>query len=130
VDAALTVQADDSRLRQILMNVIGNAVKFTTVGSVAVNVDASPGSPYVEIEVQDTGIGIPLHRREFLFQKFSQADATMTRKFGGSGLGLVIVRELCEMMGGTVTVESPGQDLGTTVRISLVRGRTTDASSG
>ncbi len=82
----------------------------------------------MEITVKDTGIGIPLHRREFLFQKFSQADATMTRKFGGSGLGLVIVKELCEMMGGTVGVESPGENLGTTVRISMVRGRTTDSS--
>jgi len=124
----LTVQADDSRLRQILMNVIGNAIKFTREGSVAVRVEASPGSPYVDIQVRDTGIGIPIHRREFLFQKFSQADASMTRKFGGSGLGLVIVKELCEMMGGTVSVESPGEDQGTTVLISLVRGRSTEPS--
>ena len=78
--------------------------------------------------MRDTGIGIPIHRREFLFQKFSQADASMTRKFGGSGLGLVIVKELCEMMGGTVSVESPGEDQGTTVLISLVRGRSTEPS--
>ena len=128
VDGQLTVQSDESRLRQILMNVIGNAVKFTKEGMVAVSVEASSGSPYVDIEVKDTGIGIPLHRREFLFQKFSQADASMTRKFGGSGLGLVIVKELCEMMGGTVAVESPGENLGTTVRISMVRGRATDSS--
>jgi len=128
MEPGLTVQADDSRLRQILMNVIGNAVKFTTQGSVAVRVDAPAGSPYVEIEVRDSGIGIPVHRREFLFQKFSQADASMTRKFGGSGLGLVIVKELCEMMGGTVTIDSPGENMGTTVLISLIRGRPTEPS--
>ena len=125
VDPQLTVQADDSRLRQILMNVIGNAVKFTSQGSVSVQVDAPSGSPFVEIEVRDSGIGIPVHRREFLFQKFSQADASMTRKFGGSGLGLVIVKELCEMMGGSVSIDSAGENLGTTVRITLVRGGST-----
>jgi len=129
VDPGLTVQADESRLRQILMNVIGNAVKFTSEGSVSVRVEASSGSPYVEIEVRDSGIGIPVHRREFLFQKFSQADASMTRKFGGSGLGLVIVKELCEMMGGSVSIDSPGENRGTTVQITLVRGGSTGSSS-
>jgi len=129
IDPELLVQADAARLRQILVNVIGNAVKFTKVGSVSVSVQAPEGSPYVDIEVRDTGIGIPLERREFLFQKFSQADASMTRKFGGSGLGLVIVKELLDMMGGTVKVESPGVGLGTTVVISIVRGRSTEPSS-
>jgi len=129
IDPELLVQADAARLRQILVNVIGNAVKFTKVGSVSVSVQAPEGSPYVDIEVCDTGIGIPLERREFLFQKFSQADASMTRKFGGSGLGLVIVKELLDMMGGTVKVESPGEGLGTTVVISIVRGRAKEPSS-
>jgi PAS domain S-box-containing protein len=128
VDPGLRVQADASRLRQILVNVVGNAIKFTKEGSVSVSVQAADGSPYVDIEVCDTGIGIPVERREFLFQKFSQADASMTRKFGGSGLGLVIVKELLDMMGGTVKVESPGENRGTTVIISVVRGRSTDAS--
>ena len=88
-------------------------------------VDAPSSSPYVEIEVRDSGIGIQVHRREFLFQKFSQADASMTRKFGGSGLGLVIVKELCEMMGGSVSIDSAGENLGTTVLITLVRGGST-----
>jgi len=126
-DPELLVQADAARLRQILVNVVGNAVKFTKEGSVSVSVHTAEGSPYVDIEVRDTGIGIPVERREFLFQKFSQADASMTRKFGGSGLGLVIVKELLDMMGGTVSVESPGVGLGTTVVISVVRGRSTDA---
>jgi len=89
-------------------------------------VTVETGSPYVEIQVRDTGMGIPLHRREFLFQKFSQADSSMTRKFGGSGLGLVIVKELVEMMGGTVSIESAGEGFGTTVSISIIRGRATD----
>ncbi len=127
VSPGLAVQADEARLRQILVNVIGNAIKFTKRGSVSVSIEAAAGSPYVEIAVRDTGIGIPLDRREFLFQKFSQADASMTRKFGGSGLGLVIVKELVEMMGGTVQVDSPGEGLGTTVTVSVVRGRSTDS---
>ncbi len=127
VDPDLAVQADAARLRQILVNVVGNAIKFTKIGSVSVSVEAAAGSPYVDIEVRDTGIGIPLNRREFLFQKFSQADSSMTRKFGGSGLGLVIVKQLIEMMGGTVVVESPGEGLGTTVSMSVVRGRSTDS---
>ncbi|TMQ56149.1 MAG: PAS domain-containing sensor histidine kinase [Candidatus Eisenbacteria bacterium] len=126
VSPEVVVHADSARLRQILVNVVGNAIKFTSEGSVSVSVETSPGSPYVEIAVRDTGIGIPLKRREFLFQKFSQADASMTRKFGGSGLGLVIVKELVEMMGGTVAIESPGEGQGTTVRISVARGRSTD----
>ncbi len=126
MDARLAVKADAARLRQILMNVIGNAIKFTDQGSVSVFVRASEGSPYVEIEVRDTGIGIPVNRREFLFQKFSQADTSMTRKFGGSGLGLVIVKELVEMMGGSVAIDSPGEGLGTVVTISIARGEATE----
>ncbi len=101
------------------MNVLGNAIKFTAQGSVALRVIAPPDSPFVEIEVSDTGIGIPLDRREFLFQKFSQADASTTRRFGGSGLGLVIVKDLVEMMGGSVRIDSPGENRGTTFWISL-----------
>lgn len=125
IDSEIVVQADSARLRQILMNLIGNAVKFTSRGSVEVTVDAPLGSPYVEIEVSDSGIGIPVDRREFLFQKFSQADSSTTRKFGGSGLGLVIVKELVEMMGGSVRIDSPGENQGTTVSISIARGRPT-----
>jgi len=129
VSQDLTIQVDEARLKQILMNVVGNAIKFTERGSVSISVEAPAGSPYVDIEVRDTGIGIPLHRREFLFQKFSQADASTTRKFGGSGLGLVIVKELLEKMGGAVSVESPGEGLGTTVVLSVVRGRATGSGS-
>lgn len=121
VSESLRVRADEARLRQVLVNVIGNAIKFTSEGSVEVTVDASLGSPFVEISVTDTGIGIAAEKRERLFRKFSQGDTSTTRKFGGSGLGLVIVKELVEMMGGTVRMESEGEGKGSTVSISLPR---------
>jgi signal transduction histidine kinase len=105
----------------VLVNVVGNAIKFTTQGSVAVIVDASVGSPFVEISVRDTGIGIAPQKRERLFRKFSQGDNSTTRKFGGSGLGLVIVKELVEMMGGSVRIDSDGEGKGSTVAISVPR---------
>lgn len=117
----LRVNADDARLRQVLVNVIGNAIKFTERGSVAVAVEASGGSPFVEIAVIDTGIGVTPDKRKRLFEKFSQGDTSTTRKYGGTGLGLVIVKELVEMMGGTVRLESPGDGLGTVVTISIPR---------
>jgi signal transduction histidine kinase len=127
---ALQIVADAARLRQILTNVIGNAIKFTAEGEVEVETTASEGSPFVEIRVQDTGIGIPKERRDFLFKKFSQADTSTTRKYGGSGLGLVIVKELLEMMGGSVRVESDGENRGTTVWITLVRGSEGEGGEG
>jgi PAS domain S-box-containing protein len=121
VPESLCVRADEARLRQVLVNVIGNAIKFTSEGSVAVTVDAPVGSPFVEISVRDTGIGIAPEKRERLFRKFSQGDNSTTRKFGGSGLGLVIVKELVEMMGGSVRMESSGEGQGSTFSISVPR---------
>lgn len=117
----LKVSADESRLRQVLMNIVGNAIKFTAKGQVAVTIDASDGSPFVDIQVKDTGIGVPIEKRDRLFRRFSQADAGTTRKFGGTGLGLVIVKELLEMMGGGVRLDSPGEGQGTIVTITLGR---------
>jgi signal transduction histidine kinase len=128
VPRGVRVTADEARLRQVLMNVIGNAIKFTPRGEVAVRVDAPVGSPFVEIRVRDTGIGIAADKRERLFRKFSQGDASTTRKFGGSGLGLVIVKELVEMMGGTVRLDSPGEGLGSTVTITMTRAGTAEAA--
>lgn len=121
VPASVVVSVDDARVHQILVNVIGNAIKFTKKGAVTVEVDASDGSPFVDICVKDTGIGVRAERQERLFKKFSQADASTTRKFGGSGLGLVIAKELVEMMGGSIRLESEGEGLGTTVWITLAR---------
>ncbi len=124
----LRVSADESRLRQVLLNVVGNSVKFTTRGHVTVTVDSPDGSPFVEVQVKDTGIGVPVDRRDRLFRKFSQADTSTTRKFGGTGLGLVIVKELLEMMGGGVRLDSPGEGRGTVVTITL--GRATGGPLG
>ena len=117
----LRVSADEARLRQILMNIVGNAIKFTPRGEVVVTIEAPAGSPFVEIQVRDTGIGVAADRRERLFKKFSQADASTTRRFGGSGLGLVIVKQLIEMMGGSVRLDSPGENQGTIVTITIAR---------
>ncbi len=101
--------SDATRLRQILVNLISNAIKFTPRGEVLVLVEATPlptGEHEVRLSVKDTGIGIPRERIRHLFQSFSQLDASTTRKYGGSGLGLAISKRLAEMLGGTLWVES------------------------
>lgn len=108
----VAVKGDPGRLRQILTNLGGNALKFTSAGEVAIkaNVLQSDGSgTLVRFEVRDTGIGIPADRIDRLFQPFSQVDASTTRQFGGTGLGLSIVRRLTDLMGGQCGVSSvPG----------------------
>ncbi len=104
---------DPGRLRQILVNLVGNAIKFTERGEVVVHVETqSQTEEGVELHfaVTDTGIGIPREKRELIFAAFAQADASMTRKYGGTGLGLAITSQLVKMMGGRLWVESePGQ---------------------
>lgn len=117
----LHVLADTARARQVLLNVVGNAVKFTHEGEVRIAVRQNPGSPFLDVVVRDTGIGIPAGKREFLFRKFSQADTSTTRRYGGTGLGLAIVKELMEAMGGAVRLESPGENQGTTVVLTFAR---------
>lgn len=102
-----SVVGDAHRLRQVLTNLIGNAIKFTEAGSVSVTVEGLPNLPGgFKVIVQDTGIGISEAARTVLFKEFSQADASSTRKYGGTGLGLVISKRLVEMMQGSVGVES------------------------
>ena len=102
--SAPAVLADAGRVRQILFNLVGNAVKFTHRGSIGIHLDHGDGR--CRIRVVDTGIGIPADRMEQLFQRFSQIDASRTRQYGGSGLGLAISRQLAELMGGGITVTS------------------------
>ncbi len=102
------VRGDAGRLRQILLNLGGNAVKFTERGEIAISVKMLSRDPTVGLhfEIRDTGIGIPAHRIQSLFQPFSQVDSSTTRKFGGTGLGLSIVQRLVRLMGGESGVRS------------------------
>jgi signal transduction histidine kinase/CheY-like chemotaxis protein len=106
------VSADPTRLRQVLLNLLGNAVKFTEQGSVEVSLSARTLENGIELEfaVQDTGIGIPSDKQKAIFEPFSQADGSMTRRFGGTGLGLTISSRLIALMGGRLSVQSePGK---------------------
>jgi len=107
------VRADPGRLRQMVLNLVGNAVKFTHEGYIALEASAAPddsGHIALTIQVSDSGIGIPADRLDRLFQSFSQVDSSTTRHYGGTGLGLSIVRRLAELMGGEAGVRSePGQ---------------------
>ncbi|MCW5315447.1 response regulator [Nostoc sp. KVJ3] len=113
------VIADITRLRQILVNLLGNAIKFTPNGSITIAVTANivgesskitaldAGATYqLQFAVKDTGIGVPADKLDRLFQSFSQVDSSTTRCYGGTGLGLAISRQLCELMGGNMWVES------------------------
>jgi signal transduction histidine kinase/CheY-like chemotaxis protein len=112
-DSPERVVGDPGRVRQILINLIGNAVKFTATGHVYVEVVTEPGGagvPIFKFSVRDTGIGIPPDRVQRLFEKFTQAESSTTRRYGGTGLGLAISRNLVELMGGEMHVESrPGE---------------------
>jgi PAS domain S-box-containing protein len=118
-----TVTSDGARMRQVLLNLIGNAIKFTEKGGVTV-VLSCRGSQYV-MAVRDTGIGIPAQRIEDMFEPFTQADASITRRFGGTGLGLAISRKLARALGGDLTATStPG--VGTTLTFTCETGSLQD----
>jgi CheY-like chemotaxis protein/anti-sigma regulatory factor (Ser/Thr protein kinase) len=113
-------RGDPTRVRQILHNLVGNAVKFTERGSVKIRI-AHDGEALV-LQVADSGVGIPVDRQAGLFDRFVQADASTTRRFGGTGLGLAICRELAELMGGTIHLASEvGRGSAFTVRLPLAR---------
>ncbi len=106
------IRTDCSRLRQCLVNLISNAIKFTETGHVHIHVlfDDSQAEPHLRFDVEDTGIGIAPEKQELIFEAFTQADGTTTRKYGGTGLGLTITRKLAGLLGGTVSVRSePGR---------------------
>ena len=102
-----TVQSDPARLRQLLINLIGNAIKFTEQGDIRIIAGITDEPPtLLQIDVVDTGMGIPAEKVAKIFEPFTQADNSMTRRFGGTGLGLAICRRIAEALGGSVTVVS------------------------
>ena len=108
-DVPPAIHGDITRLRQVLVNLLSNAVKFTEQGEVVLTVESEVvvgAGTEVRFAVRDTGIGIPQDRMDRLFQVFSQVDSSTTRRYGGTGLGLAVSRRLCELMGGTMSVES------------------------
>jgi signal transduction histidine kinase/ActR/RegA family two-component response regulator len=108
-DLPVAIQTDPVRLRQMLTNLVGNAIKFTSDGHVRVHVDPHPGGR-LRFRVADSGPGIPADGQKYLFQPFSQLDVSTTRRFGGTGLGLAICRELVGLLGGEIGVVSPAEE--------------------
>ncbi|NET62094.1 MAG: response regulator, partial [Symploca sp. SIO2E6] len=137
----LSFTGDSARLRQIVLNLVGNAIKFTKEGEVVLTVDpweskdarkeGDPGKYCVSI--RDTGIGIPAEKQHRLFNSFSQVDSSTTREFGGTGLGLAISQKLCELMGGEMWVESEpgvGSTFSFTIKASATPNQTYCSASG
>ena len=118
-----TIQSDETRLRQILMNLIGNAIKFTSQGGIRVQLacDSQAPQPMLLIDVIDSGIGISAEGLARIFDPFSQADNSITRRFGGTGLGLSISRRLAEALGGSLSVTSQ-EGQGSTFRVAIPTG--------
>ncbi len=119
-DVPTGILGDVTRLRQILLNLLSNAVKFTEAGEVVLTISRPEGGENeLLFTVRDTGIGIPQDRMDRLFQSFSQADSSTTRRYGGTGLGLAISKRLAEMMGGTMQAESAGAGKGSTFNFRI-----------
>ncbi|MBF0138021.1 MAG: response regulator [Magnetococcales bacterium] len=132
VDPAILpwVMGDAHRIYQVILNLLDNAVKFTQSGSVKLRVGPDPAKPgFVQIMVEDSGIGIPLEKQEEIFQGFSQADTSITRRFGGSGLGLAICKRLISLMGGVMAVES-APDRGSIFHFSVPMPPAANSESG
>ena len=114
---------DATRLKQILLNLLSNAVKFTEEGGVTVRAQVDSAARMIQIEVQDTGIGIAPDKQNRLFKPFVQVNGSTTRKYGGTGLGLSISRRLAEMLGGSLTLYSAGEGQGCTLTLRLPLAR-------
>ncbi len=129
------IESDPLRLKQILLNLLGNAIKFTRSGTVRVVARiVSQDIPRLEVDVVDSGIGMNETQQAKLFQPFTQADASTTRTYGGTGLGLTISRKLARMLGGDVVIVDSSPGVGTRFRLSIETGplvfERLDASNG
>ena len=115
------MHADLTKVRQVLFNLLDNASKFTEQGVIRLSVtrENKESTDWVNFSVEDSGIGLSPEQIQNLFQQFSQADNSTTRKYGGTGLGLALSRHYCRMMGGDITVSSPGLGQGTIFNIRL-----------
>lgn len=133
-DTPIQLQGDPQRLKQILTNLVGNAIKFTQGGTVAVRAmleDESDDRAQLRISVQDTGIGLSEEDQQALFKAFSQADNSLSRQAGGTGLGLVISKRLIEQMGGEIGVDStPGEGAEFWISLSLPKSRDDNEEPG
>jgi CheY-like chemotaxis protein/anti-sigma regulatory factor (Ser/Thr protein kinase) len=116
-----TIASDPTRLRQILVNLVGNAIKFTDAGGVTVAVRCAVEASTLTIAVRDTGIGLDETQRRGLFEPFTQADSSTSRRFGGTGLGLTISRRFAELLGGGIDVESES-GAGSTFTVTITTG--------
>ena len=122
-DLPAYIVTDPARLRQCLINLIDNAVKFTETGHVYVNtsIEIVEAVPFIRFDIEDTGIGIPPDRQKAIFEAFTQADGSTTRKFGGTGLGLTITRKLAALLGGSLSLSSE-PDRGTVFSLTIPAG--------
>ena len=111
-DVPAVVRADEGRLRQVITNLVGNAVKFTERGGVCVELRCVDDGKFLRLEVRDTGVGVPPAKRQEIFQEFVQADSSHARKFGGTGLGLAISKRLVDTMGGQIGVDAAPAQFG------------------
>ena len=117
------IQTDPTRLRQILVNLVGNAIKFTEIGCVRLITRLVPGNtPHLEFDVVDVGIGMSPEQQDRLFKPFVQADTTMTRRYGGTGLGLTICKRLAKILGGDVCIVESTLGKGTRFRVTVATG--------
>jgi len=115
------VTGDDFRLRQVLINLLSNAIKFTNQGSIIVSgsvLRKTDDAVKIQFTVADTGIGIPPEMQSQIFEEFTQADGGISRKFGGTGLGLTIVKKLVELQGGEISLTSEPNE-GTIIKVVI-----------